>query len=114
MNTVNTMLIMDVIIVFLGIYLIHIALKMKKTKKIDRFVVAEEVMRMCKDESGFAEFLSKKMLIFACVLTGAGIIMAIHETVYNLGYGFYVVAAIAVIVFLWFYKSLMDGKNKYC
>lgn len=114
MNTVNTMLIMDVVIVFLGIYLIHIALKMKKTKKIERFVIAEEVMRVCKDEAGFAEFLSQKMLIFASVLTGTGIVMAIHETVFNLGKGFYVVVAIAVIFFLWFYKSLTDGRDKFC
>lgn len=105
---------MDIVIAILGIYLLYVAFKMKKTKKIDRFVVAEEVLRVCKDEEGFAEYLSKKMFIFAGVLTLTGILMAVHEAVYDLGYLLYVIVAIAVGVFLWFYKSLTDGKNKYC
>lgn len=114
MNTINTMLIMDVIIVILGIYLIYVAREMKKTKKINRLVIAEEVMRVCKDEAAFAEFLSQKMMIFASTLVVTGLLMTIHETIYDLGYGFYGVAAVAIGTFLWFYKCLTDGRNKYC
>lgn len=114
METINTMLVMDIIIAILGMYLMFTANKMKKTKKIDRFIVAEETMRLCKDEASFTEYLSKRMLIFAAVLTISGLVMAIHETFFDLGYGFYVVVTITVVGFLWFYKSLTDGRDKFC
>ncbi len=114
MEIINTMLIMDIIIIILGIYLIYIANEMKKTKKINRLVVAEELIRVCKDEAGFADYLSQKMMIFATVLIITGVLMAIHESIFDLGYGFYLIAAIAIGTFLWFYKCLTDGRNKYC
>lgn len=113
-NVINTMLIMDIVITVLGSYLIYIALKMKKNKKVDRLVVAEEMLRMCKDEAGFAEYLSQKMLVFSVVLVITGVLLAIHEAVFSLGVIFYVVTAVAIIAFLWFYKSLADGRNKFC
>lgn len=113
-HMMNTMLVMDILIAVVGVYLIYIACKMKKTKKIDRLVIAEEVLMRCRDEAAFAAYLSPKMLIFAIVLTITGILLALHETVFPLGAGFYVVTAVAVIAFLWFYKMLTDGRNKYC
>lgn len=110
----NTMLIMDIVITIFGIYLIYVALQMKKTKKVNSFIVAEEVLKKCKKQSDFAEYLYPKMLIFASVLTITGGIRIVDDVIYDIGYVAYAVAAIALIAFLLFFKQLTDGKNKYC
>ena len=110
----NVMIIMDVVIVVFGLYLIYIALQMKKTKKVNSFIVDEQTLRMCKDQSGFAEYLYPKMLFFAVVLTITGGIRVIDDVVYDIGYFAYGVAAIAFLAFLLFFKQLSDGKSKFC
>ena len=110
----TAMLFMDVVIALVGIYLIYVALQMKKTKKVNTFVVDEQVLKNCKNEAGFVEYLSPKMLFFAAVLTITGVIRIIDDVVYDIGYAAYIVAAIAFLAFLLFYKQLTDGKNKFC
>lgn len=114
MDTINTMLIMDLIIVVLGIYLLYLSLHMKKTKKVERFIVKDEVMKLCKDEPAFAEYLSVRMLGFSVTMIIGGVIMALNESVFDMGNWIYIVIAVVVVAFLLFYKQLTDGKIKYC
>ena len=101
----HTMLIMDIIIVLLGIYLISIAFRMKKTNKIDTLIVDSQVMAHCRDEKAFATFLYPKMVIFALILILTGGIRILADTVINIGYMAYAVALIALFAFLWFFKQ---------
>lgn len=110
----NVMIIMDVVIAVVGLYLMFMALQMKKTKKINTFIVDEQVLRSCKNQEAFAEYLSPKMLIFAIVLTLTGVIRVIDDVVYDIGYFAYAVAVIAFLAFLLFFKQLTDGKDKFC
>ena len=110
----TAMLIMDIAIAILGLYLIYVALQMKKTKKVSSFVVDEQVLKNCKKPAAFAEYLSPKMLFFAVLLTITGAIRIIDDVVYDIGYFAYGVAAIAFLAFLIFFKQLSDGKNKFC
>lgn len=114
MNEINTLLIIDIVLIVLGLYLLKLALKMKKTKKVDRFVVAEEVLRYCKDEEAFADFLYKNMLVCAIVITIGGIVLVIHELFFDLGVFWYAICGAVALVLLWLFKSLADGKSKYC
>lgn len=110
----NVMIIIDTVIVILGLYLIYAALQMKKTKKVSSFVIDEQVLKRCKDQSAFAEYLAPRMLFFAVVMTLTGIIRLVHDIIYDIGYFQYAVAAIAFLAFLLFYKQLTDGKIKFC
>ena len=65
----DVMIIIDVVIAVVGLYLIFMALQMKATKKVNTFIVDEQVLRMCKNQSAFAEYLFPKMLLFAIILT---------------------------------------------
>lgn len=114
MNTINTLLVMAVIIIFLGVYLLYISMKMKKSKKVERLVIAEETMMRCKDEKAFAEFLAQKMTIFSIGLIIIGVILMLHETIFDLGYAVYLLVIAALGLFAWFQKNLTDGRNKFC
>ncbi len=110
----NIMPVIDAVITILGIYLIYVALRMKKSKKVNTFVVDEETLKRCKDQVAFAEYLSPKMLFFAIIVTITGIIRLVHDLVFQIGIFQYVVAFIAFLAFLLFFKQLTDGRNKFC
>lgn len=114
MKTIDTMLIMAIIIIFLGVYLLYLSLKMNKTKKVERLFVAEEDMLRCKDEKAFAEFMSQKMKLFSIGFILIGIVLLLHETVFNLGWAVYLLVIAAMALYAWFQKNLRDGRNKFC
>lgn len=110
----NVMPVIDAVITILGIYLIFVSLRMKKLKKVNTFIVDEETLKRCKDQSAFAEYLFPKMLIFSIILTITGIVRMVHDLVYQIGIFQYIIAFIAFVAFLLFYKQLTDGRNKFC
>ena len=110
----NVMPVIDAVITILGIYLIYIALRMKKLKTVNTFVVDEETLKRCKNQAAFAEYLYPKMLVFSIILTITGIIRMVHDLIFPIGIFQYVVALIAFLAFLLFYKQLTDGRNKFC
>lgn len=114
MNTINTMFIIDIITVILGIYLLFLSLRMKKTKKVENFVVDAQTLKRCKNEAEFAEYLSVRQMIFSVIMIIGGAIMALGESVIDLGKWNYLVYGIVIIAFLVFYKQLTDGRIKYC
>ena len=113
MNQINTMTIMYVIVVFLGVYLLVLALKMNKSKKVDSFIVPAEVLARCKDEKAMALDLAKAMKPCAIVFIIGGVILAGDDYLYDLGYWMYAVAAVVSLAFVYFYKILTDVKIKY-
>lgn len=114
MGTINTLLIMALIIIFFGIYLLYLSLKMNKTKKVERLFVAEEDMMRCQDEKAYAEFLSQKMKLFSFGLILIGIVLFIHEAIFDLGWAIYTLVVAAMLLYAWFQKNLTDGRNKFC
>ena len=110
----NTMVIIDAIIIVLGIYMIFASVQMKKTNKINSFIVDEQVMKTCKDEKGFVTYLFPRMLSFSIILIVIGVVKIIADTLINIGYFAYILMAVALVMFLVFFKQLSDGKNKFC
>lgn len=113
-NTINTLLIIDLVIIAAGIYLFYLSLRMRKTKKVEHFIIAEETLKMCRDEKAFAEYLSIRQLFFSIIMMVCGILMAVHELIHPLGYVYYGVAAVLVIALIVYYKQLSDGRIRYC
>ena len=114
MNPINTMLIIDIIIIVIGIYFLYLSVKMKKTQKVERFIIPEETLSKCKDEKGFANYLAMRLCIFSILMILCGIVMAVHEAIVSLGYGYYIVAGVLVVTLIVFFNELTDGRNKYC
>lgn len=114
MDSINTMFLIDLVIIVVGIYFLYIALRMKQTEKVERFVVAEEIIKNCKDEKAFAKFLWVRQMIFSIIMIIAGTLMAIHEVVISFGYAYYAVVGVLSVAFVVYYKQLTDGRIKYC
>ena len=70
----KTILLMDIVITFFGVYLAFSALKMKRTGKITSLVVPEEEIRKCKDEKGYINVIVPYMFFFSVVAIIAGAI----------------------------------------
>ena len=92
----------------------YVSLRMKKSLKVDTFVIAEETLKNCKDEKAFAEFLWIRQFMFSIIMIVAGTLMAIHEVVFSFGCAYYVVVGVLALAFVVYYKQLTDGRIKYC
>ena len=114
MENINTMLIIDFVIVVVGIYFLYVSLRMKRTGKVDSFVIAEEVLKNCKNQKDFADFLAARQMIFSIIMMITGALMIVHETFFDLGYAYYGVVGVLAIAFIVYYKQLTDGRIKYC
>lgn len=108
------MLIMYMIVTLLGVYLLYLSIKMKKSGKIERFIIPEEVIAKCKDEKKAAIVLSKALMLSSIVFIIGGIILTLNEFLFELGMWSYPVIAVVVLAFVYFYKILTDVKIKYC
>ncbi len=114
MGSINTMLLIDIVIVVFGLYLFFLALKMKKQKKVEKFIIAEELLKNCKAEEELAGILSLHSLILSVTMIICGGVMIIHESVFNIGYWYYLVVGILAVAFLFFYMKLTNARIKYC
>lgn len=72
MSSFPTMLIMDCIIAGYGLFMIYISIWMKRNQKVHKSILAEEEIKRCKDQAGFANFMFAKVMLLAvvCVITG--------------------------------------------
>lgn len=70
----KTILLMDIVIAFFGIYLGVIAIRMKKTGKINSVVVAEDEIKKCKDPNAYIKSSFPYMIFFAIVSFVVGVV----------------------------------------
>ena len=107
-------ILIEIVITFVGLYLVFEAYKMKKHNKVSNFVVPQASLNTCKDIPGLANYLWWKLLVFAFILTAVGVIRLIDATIYDIGKWNWAVGLVAIIAFCVFYKLMQDGKTKYC
>ena len=62
----NYFIIIDAVTLILGIYIIFVSLRMKKSGKIESTFVAEDEMKKIKDTAGYSLYLSKVACIRHC------------------------------------------------
>ena len=66
----KTILLMDIVIVFVGIYLAVSAAKMKKSGQISDLVVPKEEIKKCKDPEAYIRGITPWLYGFAAVAIG--------------------------------------------
>lgn len=111
---INFMLVFDVIVFFLGIYVVYQSERMKKEGKVPEMFVSSQEMKRCINERGFIQFLYPKSLGFGIVCVLFGVEGFYNDFIYDLGNA---VNAAVIIIFIgvWIYFSLMlrKGRNEY-
>lgn len=60
----NYFIIIDAVTLILGIYIIFVSLRMKKSGKIESTFVAEDEMKKIKDTAGYIAYIYPKSLVF--------------------------------------------------
>lgn len=70
----KTILLMDIVITVFGLYLVIIAIRMKKSNKINSLVIAEQEQKKCKDTKAYIAGVVPYMYFFGAVAAVAGVI----------------------------------------
>lgn len=70
----KTILLMDIVIAAFGLYLIIVALRMKRSGKINSLVVAEAEQKKCKDTKAYISGIAPYMYFFGIVALVVGVI----------------------------------------
>ena len=86
----NYFIIIDAVTLILGIYIIFVSLRMKKSGKIESTFVAEEEMKKIKDTAGYIAYIYPKI-----------------------PYWSYVEMIIFVAVIIWFSNMLRNAREKF-
>lgn len=76
----KTILIMDIVIAFVGIYIGISALKMKKSGQVSDLVVPPEEIKKCKDPKGYVNGIAPYMYFFSIVSFIAGVVGILGDT----------------------------------
>lgn len=110
----NTLLIMDIVILGFGIYMLYVCVHMKKTKKVHSVLLAEEELKKCKNQKGFVDYITPKMIAFACISLIDAVIGIVGELLVHNVYLNYAYMIIFFAAFLWFGSCLKKAREKYC
>ena len=113
-NSDIVIIIFDVIVLFLGAYLIFCAVKMKKKDEIPPILLAPKELSLCKNPYGFIDNMFPFLLIFGIVCVIFGALNILGDTVLDfprIVYGISVVVLIAV--WIWFSMMLKRAKAEF-
>lgn len=109
----NVMLILDVIIIFLGVYMLLQAFGMKKKGEISPVIITQEEIVKCKDKDGFIQYMYVKEAIFGAVIILTGALGLLNEQVIKIGALKYVSGILFLLAFFWFQGSLRSARGKF-
>ncbi len=106
--------IIDLVILFAGIYSLVICLQMKQKQVIHKNVLAPEEQKKCKDQKGFIATIFLPMLIFSIILIvsgGLGLVLAFLSITNRIvDYG---VLLVFLLSFTFFASSLRKAREKF-
>lgn len=110
----NTFLIFDIILFFLGIYLVFLSGKMKKQGKISDWILAEEERKKCKKPKEFIAYLAPRAIIFGGLMAIVGILGLINDTgLFKIPYWSPVELIVFLVIFGVFWTQLRRAREKF-
>lgn len=111
----KTILLMDIVIAFVGIYLAVAAFRMKKSGTVSDLVVPQEEIKKCKDPKAYVNGIVPYMYFFAVVSFVVGVIGILCDTkVLAVGRIWTYVELIAFLAaFAFFYYGMRRVKERY-
>lgn len=110
----NVMIIFGVMLVFVGIYLITQAMKMKKLNELaGNVILSDEEVIKCKDKAGFISYVYEKEVFTGAAICVLGIALAVKELVAAATIICNVVIVLGIIVILWFFNVLREARSKF-
>lgn len=111
----NVMILFDAIMTVLGTYLLFMAQKMKRERRVPSFLITEQDLMRCRDQAGLSEYLFPRIVIFSVVILVFGILGLVNDLVISLGN---VVNIVMILIFLvawvWFSAQLRKARKNYC
>ncbi len=106
-------IIIDAVTLILGIYIICVSFRMKKSGRIESSFLAEEEMKKVKDTAGYIEDMYPKSLIFGGVITAISIVAVISDFLKKIPYWSYIEMIIFVLIIIWFSNMLRNAREKF-
>ena len=114
MESINFLMIFDIVLLGYGFLIVRGALQMHKTNVPASMLISAEELTGCKDPVGFCEAMYQKTLVFGILCIVYGAVCTINE--YGLG-SIKLLNIIALTVFiiavLWFCKEMRSAREKY-
>lgn len=109
----NYNIIIDAVTLILGIYIVFVSFRMKKSGKIESSFLADEEMKKVKDTAGYIDFMYPKSLIFGGVIVAISIVAVISDFLKKIPYWSYIEMIIFVLIIIWFSNMLRNAREKF-
>ena len=114
LKNINTLLIIDIVILGFGIYMLCICISMKGTGKIHSVLLTEPEIKKCKHPEKFIAYMNPRLLGFSIITLIDGVIGLVDELVISSRYLDFAYMIIFFAAFLWFTGALKKARENFC
>ena len=109
----NYFIIIDAVTLILGIYIIFVSLRMKKSGNIESTFVADDEMKKIKDTAGYIAYIYPKSLVFGMFTVVLAVVSVLSELVLKIPYWRYIEMVLFVIAIIFFSHVLRNSREKF-
>lgn len=114
LKNINTLLVIDIVIIGFGIYMLCICISMKRTGRIHPVLLTEPEIKKCKNPKSFIGYMNPRLLGFSIITLIDGVIGLINGLVISSRYLDFAYMIIFFAAFLWFTSTLKKAREKFC
>lgn len=105
---------MDLLIIFSGVYLIYIAVQMKRTGEINASIVGKGIdMKKARDPKGYIAYMYRKTIVMGAVVMVGGGLNYLNDSYWSIPNLGLIVCGLFLVVITLYGKFLMDAKKKF-
>lgn len=110
----DTLLLMDLVIICFGVYMLYVSMTMKQTNKIHPILFADEELKHCKKQEELVAYIAPRMFAFAIITSLDGVVGIVSELFVTERILQFIFMVIFLISFIWFTKCLKKAREKFC
>lgn len=112
--TFTILLAFDLVILSFGIFLFASGMKMKKTKKMEAFILTEEELSRCQHKEKLAEFFCWREAVIGIVFFLFGVFRLLDKFVWKIGRMLDIgLMLVLLITALWFFAGIQKARAQF-
>lgn len=109
----DSVLMMDIVILLFGLYILYATIRMKRKGVIDKMLMAESEIKKIKDKDGFIQYMSPHLIVFSAVVIVDGIFGIITDEFVKIPYSNWIIMVTFLIAVIYLLNRIRVSKEKF-
>ena len=109
----DSVLMMDIVILLFGLYILYATIRMKKKGVIDKMLMAESEIKKIKAKDGFIQYMSPHLIVFSSLVIVDGIFGIITDEFVKIPYSNWIIMVTFLIAVIYLLNRIRVSKEKF-